>query len=245
MIFSFKKYCLFFNLFKVYSNENFTEVVEFDVNKVQQEKIIDNFKPNKRQKQNHIQLNSLIDKISRNSSFNDDYLKQNHFISSKNFNEKIQCEINESYNSCLSSTSLSSPSSNEFDSYSLPNPPSTNGNCKSKQIVAFDLRTLFSKQAPNKEVSSSIEENNSILVQEMSKHPDTKFTPLDNSSSRNEKTNKTLDCFEFNSYNNNSNSSNYNNKSSLKNQNELFSDFNFNSLEMTLSLQNGISNNTR
>jgi hypothetical protein len=239
-----KKY-LFFNLFKVYSNENFTEVVDFDVNKVQQEKIVDNFKPNKRQKQNHIQLNSLIDKISRNSNFNDDYLKQNNFISSKNFTEKIQCEINENYNSCLSSTSLSSPSSNEFDSSSLPNLPSANSNCKSNQIVAFDLRTLFSKQAPNKEVYSGIEENNSILVQEMSKHPDTKFTPVDSSSSRNEKINKPLDCFEFNSYNNNLSSSNFNNKSSLKNQNEIFSDFNFNSLEMTLSLQNGISNNTR
>ena len=38
-----KKY-LFFNLFKVYSNDNFTEVAEFDVSKVQDEKIIDNFK---------------------------------------------------------------------------------------------------------------------------------------------------------------------------------------------------------
>ena len=143
----------------------------------------------------------------------------------------------------MSSASLSSPSSNEIDSHAFISRSSINNDFKSNPIVSFDLKNSLLKERSGKVASSNVHQNFSILAQEISKYSDTKFTQEDISESKNEKKtrklNKSLDCIEFNP--------SFNNKS---NQNDIFSsnnisDFNFNSLEMTLSLPTGISNNTR
>ncbi len=213
--------------------------VEFDLSKaIQEKKQFEYSKSNKRQKQSHFQLNTFIEKLSKNNNFNDEFPKRNNFRSLKVDKDLIEKASKNS----LSFASSSSPSSNEIDSHSFADTFSTNSDCKSKPDIAFDLKTSILKQTPIKSVSTNTHQNYSILSQEISKYSDSKFSSEEFLASKNEvktqKFNKQLDSFEFNS--------NYNNKS---NQNELFSnnfsDFNFNSLEMTLSLPTGVSNNTR